>query len=141
MVAADQRTFLGKIAAGVSAELDARARSGASARTRGVTLASGEGWEAADIICTAGPRDRAFEEQHTKPSVAVVVAGSFQYRTPRGLHMMTPGSLLLGNVGECYECGHEHAPGDRCVAFRFTPAFMGRLAEACGVHRSTFAAS
>jgi len=45
---------------------------------------------------------------------------------------MTPGSLFLGNGGECYECGHEHAAGDRCVAFHFTPAFMSSLAETLG---------
>jgi len=25
--------------------------------------------------------------------------------------LMTPGSLLLGNPGECFEGGHEHAAG------------------------------
>jgi AraC-like DNA-binding protein len=106
-----------------------------------VSLASGSGWEAADVICTAGPRDRVFEEQHGSASVAVVVAGSFQYRTQRGLHMMTPGSLFLGNPGECFECGHEHAPGDRCLSFHFTPAFMDQLAAELGARRATFGAS
>ena len=27
-------------------------------------LASGSGWRVADVICTAGPDDAAFEEQH-----------------------------------------------------------------------------
>jgi AraC-like DNA-binding protein len=133
--------ILGKIAAGVRMALDERARSGAPACTRGVSLASGIGWEATDVICTAGPHDRVFEEQHTGASVAVVVAGSFQYRTPRGLHMMTPGSFFLGNPGECYECGHEHAPGDRCLSFRFTPAFLDGLAGELGVRRSAFGTS
>jgi AraC-like DNA-binding protein len=141
MVATHPPTILGKIAAGVGAALDARAKSGAAAGTRSVVLASGGGWEAADVVCTAGPRDRVFEEQHSGAAVAVVVAGSFQYRTPRGLHMMTPGSLFLGNPGECYECGHEHAPGDRCVAFRFEPAFVDKLAAEIGARRATFGAS
>src|SRR5262245_17617497 len=38
--------------------------------------------------------------------------------------MMTPGSILLGNHGQCYECGHEHAAGDRCLSFRFTPEYF-----------------
>src|SRR5262252_4193380 len=141
MVAAHERTILGKIAAEVRAALDARARSGAPAGARGVSLASGSGWEAADVICTAGPRDRVFEEQHVGVAVAVVVAGSFQYRTLRGLHMMTPGSFFLGNPGECFECGHEHAPGDRCLSFHFTPAFMDHLAAELGTRRATFGAS
>ena len=132
MVAASDRAVLGKIAAGVRAAVDARARSGAPADTRRVTLASGTGWDVADVICTAGPRDRVFEEQHSGASIAVVVAGSFQYRTSRGLHLMTPGSFFLGNIGECYECGHQHAAGDRCVAFSFTPTFMDGLAKSLG---------
>jgi AraC-like DNA-binding protein len=94
-----------------------------------------------DVICTAGPRDRVFEEEHRSAAVAVVVGGTFQYRTTRGLHLMTPGSLFLGNPGESYECGHEHAPGDRCVAFRFTPAFIDGLALELGERRTTFGAS
>src|SRR2546430_5544229 len=32
--------------------------------------------------------------------------------------LMTPGSLLLGNAGQCFECGHEHGLGDRCLSDR-----------------------
>jgi hypothetical protein len=41
---------------------------------------------------------------------------------------MTPGGLMLGNPGQCYECGHEHARGDRCVAFWYAPDYFERLA-------------
>jgi AraC-like DNA-binding protein len=34
---------------------------------------------------------------------------------------MTPGSLMLGNQGACFECGHQHTRGDRCLAFHFSP--------------------
>jgi AraC-like DNA-binding protein len=57
------------------------------------------------------------------------------------MHLMTPGSLFLGNHGECYECNHEHATGDRCLAFRFTPDFMEQLAAELGMRRATFSAS
>jgi AraC-like DNA-binding protein len=40
---------------------------------------------------------------------------------------MTPGGLMLGNPGQCYECGHEHARGDRCVAFWYAPDYFERL--------------
>jgi len=141
MVATHPRTILGKIAAGISAALEARVRSGAPAGTRAAQLASGPGWKASDVICTAGPRDRVFEEQHRGPAVAAVVAGTFQYRTTRGLHLMTPGSLFLGNPSECFECGHDHAAGDRCVSFQFSPEFVDRLAVDLGERRATFAAS
>jgi hypothetical protein len=77
-----------------------------------------------DIVCRAGPRDRRFEEQHTSATIAIVVSGSFQYTTAAGRAVMTPGSLLLGNPGHYFECGHEHAVGDRCISFHYDPAYF-----------------
>jgi AraC-like DNA-binding protein len=45
---------------------------------------------------------------------------------------MTPGSWLLGNAGELFECSHEHASGDRCVAFHYAPDYFERLAADAG---------
>ena len=87
-------------------------------------LAAGAGWSVHDFVCTAGPGDRAFEEQHSGTSVAVVLSGSFQYRTATGSELMSPGSLLLGNSGEAFTCGHEHATGDRCLAFHYSEEFL-----------------
>jgi AraC-like DNA-binding protein len=80
-----------------------------------------------DIICTAGPRDRVFEEQHTRPSIAIVVEGTFQYRSSAGRELMTPGSLLLGNPGQYFECGHEHAAGDHCLSFEYDCDYLEML--------------
>jgi AraC-like DNA-binding protein len=87
------------------------------------TIAGGEGWSVADVICSAGPDDPPFEEQHDHVAIAVVTGGSFQYRgsiAGRGRELMTPGSLLLGNPGQSFECGHEHAHGDRCLSFQYS---------------------
>jgi AraC family transcriptional regulator len=87
------------------------------------TLATGDGWSVEDVVCARGPQDRPFDEQHNRVTIAVVARGTFQYRGSgsNGRELMTPGSLLLGNPGQCFECGHEHGVGDRCVSFRFTP--------------------
>lgn len=85
------------------------------------TIASGAGWRVLDVICTHGPQDRPFEEQRSETSIAVVTGGTFQYRTRQGSAMLVPGALLLGNAGTCFQCGHEHATGDHCLAFHFTP--------------------
>jgi AraC family transcriptional regulator len=84
-------------------------------------LASGPGWRAGDFVCTAGPHDRPFEERHDWVCVAAVTQGTFQYRSAHGAAVLAPGAVLLGNQGRCFECGHEHATGDRCLAFQFTP--------------------
>jgi AraC-type DNA-binding domain-containing proteins len=132
--------FLAKIALELQSALAQRAATGAAGSTTPRRIAAGRGWTVSDVICTSGPQDRAFEEQHSKVSIAVVLAGSFQYRaqTGSGAHdeLMTPGSLLLGNAGQHFECGHEHAAGDRCLAFQYTPEYFDELAGHSGSRRS-----
>jgi len=103
------------------------------------SLASGSGWSVCDVVCDHGPRDRAFVEEHAETTIATVMRGSFQYRTQAGSAMLVPGALLLGNAGSCFECGHEHAQGDRCLAFHFSPAFVESIAAgAPGVRKVRF---
>jgi AraC family transcriptional regulator len=91
-------------------------------------LAAGPGWRISEVICHAGPQDRPFEELHTNVSIAAVVAGSFNYRCAEGTALLAPGSLLLGNAGGCFQCGHEHSVGDRCLAFHYHPDFFAEIA-------------
>jgi AraC family transcriptional regulator len=102
-------------------------------------LFSGDGWRVSDVICRAGPRDRPFEEQHDDICIAVVTEGTFRYRASQGTAMLAPGAILLGNRRTCYECGHDHGIGDRCVSFHYTPQFMERvLATVPGAKRLAF---
>jgi len=89
-------------------------------------LAQGPGWTVEDVVCSCGPHDRPYDEQHDRVAIAIVTSGTFQYRGSgsNGREMMTPGSLLLGSPGQCFECGHEHGTGDRCVSFGFTPGYF-----------------
>ncbi|MGH8303236.1 MAG: helix-turn-helix transcriptional regulator, partial [Steroidobacteraceae bacterium] len=99
-------------------------------------LASGSGWRVCDVVCTSGPHDPCYVEQHGAYSIALVTDGNFQYRTAQGSALMTPGSLLLGNEGACFECGHQHARGDRCLAFHFSPqVFESVVSGVPGVRR------
>src|SRR5260370_13863743 len=41
---------------------------------------------------------------------------------------MTPGSLLFGQPGQCFECKHEHGAGDRCLSFGFSSEYLERIA-------------
>jgi AraC family transcriptional regulator len=96
-------------------------------------LARGDGWAVSHVVCILGPRDRPFEEIHSNISIAIVAAGTFQYRSASGRELMTPGSLLLGNAGQAFECGHEHGIGDRCIAFSYTPDFFDSLLADAGI--------
>ncbi|MBX6368632.1 MAG: helix-turn-helix transcriptional regulator, partial [Rhodospirillales bacterium] len=71
--------------------------------------------------------------------IAAVTAGTFQYRSSRGAAVFVPGALLLGEYGTCFECGHEHAAGDRCLAFHYAPEhFEAVVASVPGVRRMSF---
>jgi len=102
-------------------------------------LARGEGWQMGEIVCRSGPEDRPFEERHEDVSIAAVVEGSFRYRSAAGTALLYPGAFLLGNAGTCFECGHEHATGDRCIAFQYAPALFEEIAaSAAGSYRYRF---
>jgi len=105
-------------------------------------LASGCGWRVDDVICTCGPHDRPFEEQHDDACVAAVTGGTFRYRSTQGSAVLAPGALLLGNARHSFECSHEHGVGDRCLSFHFTPAFLEDVAAAVpGAHGIAFTAA
>lgn len=105
-------------------------------------LACGEGWSLADVHCQAGPGDRAFEECHDGFSIAAVAEGSFVYHGEAGRAVLLPGSLLLGNQGACYQCGHDHSRGDRCVSLSVSGELFGEVAASqSGSGRYRFPAS
>jgi AraC family transcriptional regulator len=128
---------LAKIAVELEQALARRELSGAPGRTTQQVLARGDCWQVADVVCTCGPQDRPYEEQHSQFSIAMVTAGTFQYRSQcdcgTGRELMTPGSLLLGSPGQYFECGHEHGAGDRCLSFVYAPEYFERLAGDAGL--------
>ena len=93
-------------------------------------LASGRGWQVEDVLCRAGPETSAFEEQHGAIVIAAVSEGTFQYRSSLGDAVLTPGAVMLGGPGVCFECGHEHGVGDRCTSFHFAPSVWEEIVAA-----------
>jgi AraC-like DNA-binding protein len=94
------------------------------------TLAGGDGWSVREVVCCAGPSDRPFEERHDGFSVSAVLEGAFTYRSDAGHGLLYPGALLLGNNGWCFECGHEHGIGDRCISLNVREDQFGEIAAA-----------
>jgi len=129
-------TFLAKIAAELSQAVARRRREEIPSATQvSRLLAHGDGWRVEDLLCTCGRYDLPFVEQHASVSIAIVLAGTFQYRTAARStsgHLMTPGSLLLGNPGQSFECSHDHGIGDRCLSFQFAPGYFENIAADAG---------
>jgi AraC family transcriptional regulator len=104
-------------------------------------LAAGDGWSVHEVVCHAGPSDRPFEERHDGFSVSAVIEGSFTYRSDAGHGLLYPGALLLGNNGGCFECGHAHGIGDRCISLNIHEEQFGEIAAAAAsTSRFRFAA-
>jgi len=102
--------------------------------------AAGDGWMVQDLICRAGPEDRSFEERHHSVAIAMVMGGTFQYRSSIGRAVLTPGAIMLGAPGVCFECGHEHGVGDRCLSFHYRADIWDDIVAAIpGVARADFA--
>ena len=93
-------------------------------------LAAGDGWSMHEVVCRAGPADRPFEERHEGFSVSAVIEGSFTYRSDAGHRLLYPGALLLGNNGSCFECGHAHGIGDRCISLNVHEEQFSEIAAA-----------
>jgi AraC family transcriptional regulator len=91
-------------------------------------LRRGREWSVSEYLCTAGPGDRPFEERHEDVSIAAVIEGTFTYRTDTGIAMLHSGAFLLGNAAACYECGHGHSTGDRCISFHAAPDYFAEVA-------------
>jgi len=102
-------------------------------------LGSGDEWSAIHAVCTADRRTPRFEERHDRVCLAVVVRGTFLYRNAFGSALMVPGTVLLGNAGSCFECGHDHGKGDQCVSFHLTSSFLEDVARGIpGLRRAEF---
>jgi AraC-like DNA-binding protein len=124
---------LGKIAVELGDVCAQREWRGAQPGLRAQRLAAGEDWFVEDVLCTYRPSDPPFEERHGEYRVALVGAGTFVCRTAHGSELLTPGSLLLGNEAEHFECSHAHGTGDRCLAFAYSAQLFERVAHDAGV--------
>jgi AraC family transcriptional regulator len=127
----ESTSLLAEIAVAVARTKTGRPTQGVAGQIHPRTLAKGPGWTVQDVVCTCGPADRPYDEEHQHVAIAIVTAGTFQYRGSgsNGREMMTPGSILLGSPGQAYQCGHEHGVGDRCLSFHFTPEYFQTIAE------------
>jgi AraC family transcriptional regulator len=92
------------------------------------SLCRGREWTVSEYLCTAGPGDRPFEERHDDVAIAAVIEGTFTYRGDTGAAMLHPGAFLFGNAAACYECGHDHSTGDRCISFQVAPEYFAEIA-------------
>ncbi|HEX3598118.1 MAG TPA: AraC family transcriptional regulator [Polyangiaceae bacterium] len=89
-----------------------------------------------DYVCTAGPHDPPFTEQHAGFSLSYVRRGTFGYRALAGAFELVAGSVMLGHPGDEYRCTHDRVGGDECLSFQPTAEFV----DALGANHAVFRA-
>lgn len=107
---------------------------------RAEILAAAPGVQVTRFVCGAGPRDRPYPEEHVRPCMSVVLAGSFCYRCRDRMHALVPGSVMLGEPGEGFVCSHEHGVGDVCLSVSLSDALLDAVASECAAPGRLFAA-
>jgi hypothetical protein len=104
-------------------------------------IAAGRGWRVSDNEFRADTETCLLEDRHEHVLIAAIVEGSFRYRSTHGSAILTPGTLLLGNAGDPFECTYGHSLGDRCISFSYTPDFFEHVVRAIpNARRSDFGA-
>jgi AraC family transcriptional regulator len=89
-----------------------------------------------DYRCTAGPSDRPFVETHDSFAFSYVRKGSFGYRLRAQSFELVAGSILVGYPGDEYVCTHDHAHGDECLSFHFTPEAVETFGDSHAIWRA-----
>jgi AraC family transcriptional regulator len=108
---------------------------------RGEVLTAQPGLSVTRWVCSAGPRDRPFPEEHRAATLAVVLGGSFCYRCRGRTHALVPGAVMLGEPGEPFVCSHEHGVGDVCLSVGLSEGLLESAASVCAAPGRLFAAS
>lgn len=87
-----------------------------------------------DNRCTLGPADGPPRtEVHHAFSLSYVRSGTFGYHVGRDSFELVAGSLLVGRPSCEYKATHDHAHGDECLSFYFSPELAEGLGGAPGV--------
>jgi len=81
------------------------------------------------------------EKAYAGPVIGAVVAGTFDYAGRHGRARATPGTVLLGNAGEAFDCRHLDGGGNRRAVVAFSGDLLAEVANDCGLAEATFAAS
>src|SRR5688572_25741043 len=96
------------------------------------TLLESGGLSVIAYHCDAQRGERPFTEEHRRHSLSYVRTGSFGCKTVAGAFELAAGSVLVGHPGDEYTCTHDHADGDQCLSFQFTP----ELVDAMGAQKA-----
>jgi AraC-like DNA-binding protein len=87
-----------------------------------------------DYRCAVGPSDGPPQaEVHRTFSLSYVRKGTFGCRVGLRSFELVPGSILIGHPSGEYTATHEHAYGDECLSFHFSPELVDAAGGGVGL--------
>jgi len=93
---------------------------------------------AGEARCQSAPYGGRLESQYACPSIGVVVAGRFDYRSPTGMAEAQPGTLLFGNAGEEFAYRYVDARDVRRSVVALDAGLLAEVANDCGCEAAAF---
>ena len=129
---------MGKIAAELNDARAKRALECGPGRLTPRALAEAPGWFVSDVIRTAGPDDRPFEERYPHFFIGLVVAGTFRWQPASGCARLTPGSLMVVNAELCFRVRARHGRPLPLVCVRSGKFRAARAGPRCGGRTLSF---
>jgi AraC family transcriptional regulator len=98
------------------------------------------GYRFGEEVCVPILGDAVRERLYQDASIGVVLSGSFDYRTQGGAALAVPGTVLFGNSGEYFSCGHADSAGNRRQVVHFGGDFLREVADTHGISQVRFPA-
>jgi AraC-like DNA-binding protein len=93
---------------------------------------------AGDARCRSAPYGGRLESQYACPSIGVVVAGQFDYRSPTGMAEARHGTLLFGNAGEAFTYRYVDTRDVRRSVVALDQGLLAEVANDCGCETPAF---
>jgi AraC-like DNA-binding protein len=91
------------------------------------TLLKRDSISVSEYRCAVARHERPYAELHNGYSLSYVRKGSFGLSSRGRSYELVVGSLVVGHPGDEYLCTHDHAVGDECLSFHFSPEFVESL--------------
>jgi AraC-like DNA-binding protein len=97
-------------------------------------------FELREESCSYDPGELA-RRRYGRAAIGVVLSGWFEYKTEAQSVVLVPGATVFGNEGERFTCRHRDTIGNRRLVVRFDQAFLGDVANDCGLDDAQFHAT
>jgi AraC-like DNA-binding protein len=93
---------------------------------------------AGEARCRAEAHVSPIEKRYAGPCIGAVISGVIDYRSPSGVGVAGPGSIVFGNADEAFSCRHVDSGGNRRSVMALSADVLAEVAGDCGFEAAAF---